>query len=696
MDFNIKKINRLKAVVTIIIIFFAALSIYVFKDIFNRIEDKFTDFRASLSTDSGLFSNKFQVADNNIVIVSINDLTQYEAARSSELNLTRWPWSRKIWAETVDFLEKQNPKMIILDLNFSNYEDLALNQASADIILSNTLNKYNNIILATGLRTPYADTTNIASSKILDNFDNPYLPAKNSLDLTINNENLNSRISFYSHTPIPDLYTKNTTMGVTNLTLANKESIIKHSQPVYRLVKGNRTYYLPSLPFAALLKYIDSDDVKFEDNALIVKNHKIPLDENGQVLINWHGEVGKYPQIPIISVLLSMARGNNYFEYENRQVPLDFFENKIILIAQTQQNTETHNTPIAQDMPDAEIKATIIDNYINDANITKTDKRQFVKKIPLYKTALITTIFCAAIIFVIIIATNMLLAFMNSFLIVLIYCWFSFLLYCHPRFHALTDMAIPLYCMGVTLAITFVLKAHHEIKKRKKIEKIFGNLVSENVLKQLVNKPHKLNLKAGLQDVTVMSCNIYNNVEISDVIKPEDYIELINKAFNTIENIIFKYNGTINRFIGNSVLVYWGYPIHSRKDTENALRAALEIEHEIKRFNEKYLSDLCLGDGKEKIYIDVKIAINTGSALIGQIGSRNESDFTLLGETVDIIEKIEDVCKEFNKNIIITEQTLSHLDKEPQTVFAGQIRIRNTDSKIKIYELKGLNGQNHD
>lgn len=691
MNLNISKINRLKTVITIIIIFFAALSIYAFKDIFNRIEDKLTDVRASLSTDSGLYSHRFKAADDNIVIVSINDLTQYEAARSSELNLTRWPWSRKVWANVIDFLEKQNPKMIIMDLNFSNYEDLALNWSSADTILSNTLNKYNNIILSTALRVPYSDTTDMISAKILDNFDNPYKPASTSLDVRIPDEATENKISYYSHTPIPDMFTQNTTMAVTNLENGEKGSIIKHSQPVYKLIKGNKTYYLPSLGFAAMLKYIGSDDVTYQDGAFTVKNQKIPVDKNGQTIINWHANYGPYTDIPINALLLSMVRGTNHFEYDNREIPLDFFKDKIIIIAQTQLSSETHNTPVAKDMPDAQIKATIIDNYINDGNITATMKRQFAKTLPLYQTVLLTALFCTAIIFVIVIATNMLLAFMNSFLIILIYCWFSVLIYCNPRFHVLTEMAIPLYCMAVTLVLTYILKVHHEYKKRKKIEKIFGNLVSENVLKQLVNKPHKLNLKAGLQKVTVMSCNIYNNVEISDVIKPEDYIELINKAFNTIEHIIFKYNGTINRFIGNSVLVYWGYPIHSRKDTENALKAAVEIQKEIKKFNEKYLNDICLPAEENRIYIDVKIAVNTGTALIGQIGSRNESDFTLLGETVDIIEKIEDVCKEFNKDILITEQTIDDLDQEPDVVFAGQIRLKNSDEKIKIFELRDLN-----
>lgn len=199
MDFNFKKINRLKTVITIILVILAIIVAYVFKDIFSRVENRLIDFRASLSTDNGLFSHKFKPADENIVILSINDLTQYEAARSSELNLTRWPWSRKIWADVINFLERRGPKMIIVDLNFSNYEDLALNQSSADIILSNTLWGYNNIILATALRTPYEATNNMVSAKILDNFDNPYYPARKSLNLDIPDQKRQQHLLLLPH-----------------------------------------------------------------------------------------------------------------------------------------------------------------------------------------------------------------------------------------------------------------------------------------------------------------------------------------------------------------------------------------------------------------------------------------------------------------------------------------------------------------
>ncbi len=146
MDFNINKINRLKTVVTMIIIVLAVLFLHLFEDLFKIAEDKLVEIRTAVSTDSGLFANKFNPANKDIVIIFINELTQYEASRSSELNLSRWPWSRRTWANIVSFLEKQDPKMIILDLNFSNYEDIGLSYYSPDMVLSQTLKKYNNII----------------------------------------------------------------------------------------------------------------------------------------------------------------------------------------------------------------------------------------------------------------------------------------------------------------------------------------------------------------------------------------------------------------------------------------------------------------------------------------------------------------------------------------------------------------------
>jgi len=391
-----------------------------------------------------------------------------------------------------------------------------------------------------------------------------------------------------------------------------------------------------------------------------------------------------------------MVRGNNYFEYDNKKVPLNFFKDKIILITQTQIGTETHNTPIAKDFTDAQIKATIIDNYLNDSDTTNPKRKQFLKEITPYKGTIIVSAFCICIIAIMLIATNLTLAFINGVLIIFTYILFSIFLFCHPKFRIIIDMALPLYWMSSIFILSFILKAHHEIKKRKKIQKIFGNLVSEKVLKQLVNKPHRLNLKSTVQDVTIMSCNIYNNLQISNSFPPEKYVNIINEVFNTIEKIIFKYNGTINRFVGNSVLVYWGYPIQSRKDAQNAVNAAIEIQQKIDEYNksfkditfEEYDEENFQNNNPSRYSFAVQIVINSGEALVGQIGSSNISDFTVLGKAVDIVERVETVCSEIGGNIIITEETYNQINEKNMANFAGQVRLKNSSNKIKIFELK--------
>ena len=701
MNFKIEYINKLKIFITIFLLILISAFAYFFQDVFKYFENISIDARSYLSVDGGLFSSKFEPADSDIVIVSINDLTQYEAARSSELNLIKWPWSREVWAKVINFLEKQNPRVLIVDLNFSNYEDLSRNYTSPDMMLADAIGYYNNTILSTALRTPYDETENYDSSKILENFENPYVPSSDPLNLTIDNPVIAQNISYYSHTPIPNIFTNSTTMAVTNLiTGKNKDENIRYSQPVFKLIKGNSEYYIPSIGLAALIKNEKigrlAENIPVENNILKIGKHRIRINENGQTLINWHAHGNVYTDIPINSILLSMARGTKYFEYENQKYPLNFFNDKIVLITQTYINTETHNTPVAKELTDAQIKATIIDNYINDSDITNKYKRSFLKHITPYKGIILTVCFCLSVIFVIVIATNLPLAFFNGLLITVIYIILSILLFCHPKFRIIIDVAMPLYFMVSVFLISFILKAHHEIKKKRKIEKIFGNLVSENVLKQLVTKPHRLNLKSSVQKVAVMSCNISNNLQISKDMPPEKYVQLINNMFNEIEKIIFKYNGTINRFVGNSVLVYWGYPIHSRKDSENAVKAAVEIEQKIEEYNlslneinfEEYDEQNFEEKHPGKYSFSVKIAINSGEALIGQIGSSNVSDFTVLGEIVDAVERIKDICEEFQKTIILTQNTIDLIDENLPVEYLGQVRLKNSTDKIKIFELK--------
>ena len=154
-----------------------------------------------------------------------------------------------------NFIEKQNPKVLVVDLNFSNYEDMSRNYTSPDMVLADALGYYDNIVLATALRTPYRETANYDSSKILDYFSNPYSPSSDTLNMYIDNKTLDENISYYAHTPIPNIFTNSTTMGVTNLvTSRNKDENVRYSQPVYKLIKGNKEYYLPSIALATLMK----------------------------------------------------------------------------------------------------------------------------------------------------------------------------------------------------------------------------------------------------------------------------------------------------------------------------------------------------------------------------------------------------------------------------------------------------------
>lgn len=700
MKFRVEYVNKLKITITTIFVVLLSLFAFVFKDFFEIIENKFIDLRSSLSTDSGLYSTRFKPADKNIVIVSINDITRQEAARSPELGLTHWPWSRVIWARLINFLEKEQPKAVIVDLNFSNYENLASNYSYPDMHLADVLGYYDNTILATALRLPQSKLKTVLNSKNVKDFENPYSPTSGSLNMKIDSLALDRNITYYSHAPIPNIFTNSTTMGVTNLVTYNdRAENVRYSQPVFKLIKEDKEYYIPSIALATMIKNENleqfSELIPIENNVLKFSKHNIQLNEKGQALINWHSNGDTYIDIPVTSILLSMVRGSSKFEADGVVYPMDFFKDKIILISQTQLGLETHNTPVAKDMPDAQIKATIIDNYLNDSDVTNLARKKFVKKISFYKGCIITVSFCLAVLFAMLIATNVTLAFINGLFITSSYFLFAIFLFCHPKFRILIDVAMPLYFIISVFVISFVLKAHHEFKKKRKIEKTFGNLVSEKVLKQLVDKPHRLSFKSSVQDITVMSCSITNNLQISDDMSPEKYVELINNVFNSIEKIIFKHNGTINRFVGNTVYAYWGYPIQSRKDAQNAVNAAMEITKIIDEYNSS-VQKLKFVKGRKKtvvpentpeISFKVQIAMNTGDALVGQIGPSRLTDFTVMGEHVDIIERMGDVCTEFGKTVVLTQNTLNRLTSYTSVNFIGQLKMKSNNSKIKIYEL---------
>ncbi|MDD3437180.1 MAG: adenylate/guanylate cyclase domain-containing protein [Candidatus Gastranaerophilales bacterium] len=655
-------------IVLFIVIFERILSATLF---FKQLELITYDIRAKIATDFGPFNKKFRHADENIVIVAVDDYSRKEIAKYPDLNaeLGSFPWRRNVWAGVVNFIEKGEPKIVLFDLIFNDLNENTWN----DRIFAQELRKYDNMVLATSLNDPKYLVDRLKKDSIIVNSD--YSPTPRPLNVKIDNKRLDDLITYYSHAPVHNFYTEHNTMGVVNK-IMDADSTIRTSQPVFKLIKNDEVYYLPSLAFAGFLKYMGEEgEIAIENDQIFYKDRLIPIDENGQVNISWHGTGKNYTFIPVSKILLS--------EENEEYIKSDYFKDKIVIIGRTEAGTDIHSSSVNPSYAGPEANATTIDNFINDSCFNCEGVRKFVTKLSKINAFLLTVLCCIFVVLIGLISKNALVCFLNTVGFIILYLLISIWVFADPAIRVWTPVVVPVYYLIMTGMIVFAYRFQQELAKRATIMNMFGKFVSPKVLSTLLKKQDDLVLKSTKKRITVMFCDIKNFTTLSEKCNPEQLVDNLNELFNEIVNIVFENNGTVDKFIGDCIMAYWGDPIASEDDAYMAVKTALEIK--------KKVNELKIENAKEnKIIFDVKIGINTGEALLGLSGSNKIMSYTAMGDAVNVASRLEANCSKLNKDVLISKSTYKDAQSKIIVLDAGKISVKGREEQIEIYEPIGL------
>ncbi len=661
--------NKFLLILGIILFVVVVELIFSSTSVFERLELMTYDLRAKLAVDGGPFSSHFKHADKKIVIVAIDDYSRKEMSKNPDINLGSWPWPRDVWSGIVDFIEKGEPKAILFDVVFANLNENSWN----DRRFAQTLRKYDNIVLATALNDPKYLVDNLGKDAIIENSD--YSPTPRPLDVQINDKKLDDTITFYSHEPVHDLYTQHNTMGVVNK-VVDDDSVIRRAQPIFKLVKNNENYYLPSLAFAGFLKYVGEDGkIIVKANKITYKGLVIPINKKGETNISWHGYGHNYSYIPISKILLS----ENNEEY----IKSDYFKDKIIIIGRTMTGTDIHLSSVSPSYAGPEANATALDNFINDTDLRNKQARKFVSRLSKFNEYSLIFVCCSFIVVLGLLSKNALIGFINSFVSIILYILFCVWIFANPAFRIWVPIVVPLYYLLMTSGIVFAFKFQKELAKRANVMNMFGKLVSPKVLSTLLKNQDNLVLKNTKKRITMMFCDVKDFTILSEKCNPEQLVENMNELFNTIVDVIFENNGTVDKFIGDCVMAYWGEPIAHEDDAFMAVKTALEIK--------KAVNELKIQNAKDnKIILDVKMGINTGEALLGLSGSEKIMSYTAMGDAVNVASRLESNCSKLNRDILISKSTYEDAKSKIIVLEAGKISVKGRDEKIEVYEPIGL------
>ena len=218
---------------------------------------------------------------------------------------------------------------------------------------------------------------------------------------------------------------------------------------------------------------------------------------------------------------------------------------------------------------------------------------------------------------------------------------------------------------------------------RKQIKKQFEHYLDPGMVKKLQKNPSLLKLGGETKTMTFMFSDIRGFTPISEKYKgnPEGLTKLINRFLTSMTDIIIKNGGTIDKFMGDCIMAFWNAPLDNDKHREMAVKSAMEMQIELALLNVQLVAE-------ELPQINIGIGINTGEALVGNMGSRQRFDYSVIGDAVNLASRLESSSKTLGKTLVIGEDTRHTIETMYPFEYIDSITVKGKSESIKVYTVK--------
>ena len=241
-----------------------------------------------------------------------------------------------------------------------------------------------------------------------------------------------------------------------------------------------------------------------------------------------------------------------------------------------------------------------------------------------------------------------------------------------------------IYFLVGFLAIFIIALVAYKIfiagNRKEKILSAMGKYLSYDVAQNVVKNIDNIELGGKRADITILFADIRNFTKIAEDMDAKSVTMILNEYFSALVPIIEKHNGTLNKFMGDAILAIFGEPKKSENHALDAIYCADGLLKKVKSLQEKWLEE-----GKPKI--EIGIGISSGEAFIGNVGSKERLEYTVIGDTVNTASRIENFNKVYKTNFLISEETYQRTKKYVDVITLSNVTIRGKASKVNLYEV---------
>lgn len=218
------------------------------------------------------------------------------------------------------------------------------------------------------------------------------------------------------------------------------------------------------------------------------------------------------------------------------------------------------------------------------------------------------------------------------------------------------------------------------LKEKETIKDAFTRYISKDVMEQVLKEPVKLG--GEKKEATVFFSDIRNFTSISEKSAPEVVVEILNEYFTLMTEIVFKYEGTVSKYLGDGLMCVFGVPLAHNDDPFRAVSASLDMLDVVNKLDKKWSEE-----GKPPLSIG--IGINTGEVIAGNIGSTKRMEYTIIGDTVNLTQRIETLNKTYSTKLLISSSTYSKVKDHFNVREIGEAHVKGKEESVHLFEVLG-------
>ncbi|GAB1232970.1 adenylate/guanylate cyclase domain-containing protein [Ferrigenium sp. UT4] len=552
--------------------------------------------------------------DPDIVIVDIDDASLAQL----EDEAGRWPWPRAIHGELVRGIAAQQPRAIVFDILFSERDPF---RPDSDDAFNQALQGINNVYFPMVRRNPALDAQGAPAAQIA-----PLLGLQRGAQA-----DPQARIAV-----LPPLALDPAHWHVGTINFEEDADGVGRRYQLYTDAYG---WLIPSLP------------------ARVAQDLGYAVPQQADLILAWRGLPNSYRHISYSDLYADFNR-------EQRQRPADELKDKIVIIGTAA--TGMHDvrvTPLASLYPGVEMLATAIDNLKNGRAMRQAN-RDFALGLALLLLGLLSLAFMRGIH---ILKIGGILAAASVLLLAAAYLAVAQLL--------LLPVLSPLL-LAWAAYFTFSLREYlRERKSREQAVQMFSRFVNPHVVQELV--AHGGLSRAGeSRQVSVLFSDIRGFTTLSEKRTPEQVVELLNRYFSLQVEVIFRHGGSLDKFIGDAIMAFWGAPLDDAEHARHAVEAALEMGEVLQRFRHEL--------GEADANFDVGIGIHSGPAVVGLIGSEQRREYTAIGDTVNLASRIEGLTKGVSR-ILVSRETMQACGDAFAFQSFGSFKVKGREQEVELF-----------